>query len=601
MTNSSIQPQRAPDERRPTRRIVVSLTIVLAIVGLVPLAGFAWKLTQINEMALMTAQQEIQKLLARSVAHEIDVQFEGLRGELARVSQTLGAAFGKRGQVRESAVKQILTGVADERFIKLRYSYARDGRLNWVDSESMEGELEPALREGFTAATESLQGIGGSAVPTVVSRPVNLDVSPPKSVVVISAPVRSGRSFRGVLSAVVDLKSVWVGVANNRQWAQSLYAVDASGKVFASTDPVRYRPGFHYESPLTRKFLSKGHQASLTIPFSQDESDGSTGDYIGSYDTTAQGWGVFVVARSQDVYRPVQEMLRSTVAWAVGALLLAIIAAGFFARNLSRPINSLVAATREFAQGDYTLRVEVRTRNEIGELAGTFNQMAAQIKHHIEELENAAQDNNALFLGTIRALAQAIDAKDPYTRGHSLRVNRYSVIIARHMGLPHEEVKDIYVSSLLHDVGKIGIDDAVLKKPGRLTDEEFEIIKRHPVLGAEIMAPIPQMERIIPGLRWHHEKWAGGGYPDGLSGEAIPLMARIIAVADTFDAMTTHRPYQTAMTFSEALQRINTVLVGTSLDPTVVEAFNTACELGRIRPKAELESTQSVSLEAIRA
>jgi HD-GYP domain-containing protein (c-di-GMP phosphodiesterase class II) len=230
--------------------------------------------------------------------------------------------------------------------------------------------------------------------------------------------------------------------------------------------------------------------------------------------------------------------------------------------------------------------VAVTSRNEIGELAHTFNVMAAEVESHVSRLKQAFRENNELFLGTIRALAAAIDAKDPYTRGHSGRVNRYAVILARELGLDDEEVREIYVSSLLHDVGKIGIEDQILKKTGKLTAEEFEAIKAHTTKGAQIMAPIPQMARMIPGIRHHHERCDGSGYPDGLRRNETPLMARIIAVADTFDAITTARPYQQPMTFDAAVRRINE-LKGAALDERVVEAFNRACDAGRIRLEAD--------------
>ena len=202
-------------------------------------------------------------------------------------------------------------------------------------------------------------------------------------------------------------------------------------------------------------------------------------------------------------------------------------------------------------------------------------------------VKQAAAENNELFLGTARALASAIDAKDPYTRGHSVRVNRYSVILARYHGLSETDIRDIHVASLLHDVGKIGVDDAILKKPGKLTPEEFEVMKLHTVIGANIMAPIRQMKRLLPGLRSHHERWTGEGYPDRLKGSDIPLMARIIAVADTFDAMTTERPYQKAVSFERALARLNE-LKGSGFDEHIVEAFNRAYLAGEFtrQPKS---------------
>jgi response regulator RpfG family c-di-GMP phosphodiesterase len=156
------------------------------------------------------------------------------------------------------------------------------------------------------------------------------------------------------------------------------------------------------------------------------------------------------------------------------------------------------------------------------------------------------------------------------------------VILARYHGLSEGDIRDIHVASLLHDVGKIGVDDAVLKKPGKLTPEEFEVMKLHTVIGSNIMSPIRQMKRLLPGLRSHHERWGGEGYPDALAGDAIPLMARIIAVADSFDAMTTDRPYQKGMDFEKALARVNE-LKGTAFDERIVESFNRAYHAGEFR------------------
>jgi len=180
-------------------------------------------------------------------------------------------------------------------------------------------------------------------------------------------------------------------------------------------------------------------------------------------------------------------------------------------------------------------------------------------------------------------LAAAIDGKDPYTRGHSERVSRFSVAIAQGMNLSEDEIEKIRVSALLHDVGKIGIDDNILKKPSALTDEEFEVMKQHPQKGYKIMSQIPAMREFLPGMYMHHEMINGAGYPQGLKGDEIPLMARIVSVADTFDAMTTDRPYQRAMKFDDAVERLKS-FVGTRYDEEVVGAFVAACESGQISP-----------------
>jgi HD-GYP domain-containing protein (c-di-GMP phosphodiesterase class II) len=158
-----------------------------------------------------------------------------------------------------------------------------------------------------------------------------------------------------------------------------------------------------------------------------------------------------------------------------------------------------------------------------------------------------------------------------------------SVAIAQRLDLTEEECEKIRISALLHDVGKIAIDDNILKKPAALTDEEYEVMKQHPQKGYKIMSQIPAMKEFLPGMYMHHEMVNGQGYPQGLRGEEIPLMARIVAVADTFDAMTTDRPYQRAMEFEAAVQRIES-FVGTRYDELVVAAFAEACRDGQIRP-----------------
>jgi len=153
----------------------------------------------------------------------------------------------------------------------------------------------------------------------------------------------------------------------------------------------------------------------------------------------------------------------------------------------------------------------------------------------------------SMLEGTVRSLASALDAKDAYTHGHSSRVADLAVQLAIRMGLDHRTAEALQLAGILHDIGKIGIDDSVLKKPGRLTDEEFDQIKRHPVLGYEILKDIRPFRHILPAVRHHHESWDGGGYPDGLAGEDIPRDAQILAVADAFDAMISDRPYRKGM------------------------------------------------------
>jgi putative nucleotidyltransferase with HDIG domain len=182
--------------------------------------------------------------------------------------------------------------------------------------------------------------------------------------------------------------------------------------------------------------------------------------------------------------------------------------------------------------------------------------MTSDLELFVQQLRDAAEKNHQLFMDSIRMIAAAVDEKDPYTHGHSERVSRYSVLIARELQLPEEDIARLRIAALLHDIGKIGIEDAVLKKPGKLTTEEYAVMKQHTQKGAAIAGRVAQLKEMVPGIELHHEWLDGRGYPYGLKGDEIPLMARIISVADTFDAMTTHRPYQTAMEPAAAVEYI---------------------------------------------
>ena len=204
------------------------------------------------------------------------------------------------------------------------------------------------------------------------------------------------------------------------------------------------------------------------------------------------------------------------------------------------------------------------------------------------------RQQSELLQNIVRALVSAIDAKDPYTSGHSDRVARFAVRIALELRCNPKMVNTIYMAGLLHDVGKIGIDDNVLRKAGRLTDVEFEHIKRHPELGHKILADLKQLAEVLPAVLHHHERWDGAGYPHGLAGSNIPKIARIMAVADSYDAMTSNRPYRSGMPVDKVYQ-IFREESGKYWDPEVIEAFFKAKE--DIRAIAERERAQIDSLQ----
>ena len=347
-----------------------------------------------------------------------------------------------------------------------------------------------------------------------------------------------------------------------------------------------------------RSFVDEGAKAQLAATREFAISDGKNKtEMLGTYSpVTALDWAVVVQKPTQEAYRGIFEMQRTGRLLAWLAVFVSVGLSIFSARRITSPLEVLAQSSRAIARGDFTKRVHLKSRTEIGELATTFNTMSEDLEQFVEDLKRAAEENKALFMGSIQMLAGAVDEKDPYTRGHSDRVTRYSLMIAREMGLDPGCLEILRVSAQLHDVGKIGIEDRILKKPGALTPEEFEIMKAHTTKGANILRPVPQLREMLPGIELHHESLNGRGYPYGLKGDDIPLMPRVIAVADTFDALTTNRPYQRAHDPVEALRIIQN-LSGQRLDPRAVAALVSVYQRGEIRIQKHL--TQPNPMEQV--
>ena len=261
----------------------------------------------------------------------------------------------------------------------------------------------------------------------------------------------------------------------------------------------------------------------------------------------------------------VGEFRRSVTLTLLTGLALVVLASNILLRQSLDPVVRLQEGTRRIAAGDFSAPVEVKTGDEFEELAGSFNAMATGLRDTLERL-------NAMSWGTLEALARTIDASSPWTSGHSERVTRIGIAIGRQMGLPEEEIDRLHRGGLLHDVGKIGIPASVLDKPGQLDPEEFAIVRAHPVVGARILEPIHAYHDVIGIVRHHHERYDGEGYPDRLAGDQIPFLARVLAVADVFDALVSDRPYRSGWSPDLAIQHIGE-RAGSHFDPTVVRAF----------------------------
>jgi putative nucleotidyltransferase with HDIG domain len=327
--------------------------------------------------------------------------------------------------------------------------------------------------------------------------------------------------------------------------------------------------------------------AGMTQEYDMPTQDGPTGVLAQVSAIKESGWVLIVQKPLAAAFAAVDRMIWNLVVASVLLVGLSFLAAFLAARWVSRPIQRLTETAHEIAAGNFEGRVDMEGLSfEFADLAEDFNQMSGHIGRYVQQLRQAAQVNRDLFIGSLRAFVAAIDAKDPYTRGHSERVAAVSRVIARSLGLAEDVQHKIWIGALLHDVGKIGVEDQVLRKAGKLTDAEFEQMKAHTVMGADIMTPIEQLREAIPAIRSHHEAWNGRGYPDGLRGEQIPLYARIVGVADTFDAITTNRPYQKAYSLQFAVETI-TRLTGSRFDAKIVTAFLRAFEAGDVRAACE--------------
>ncbi len=568
--------ENEPSPERRRSRILYTLLSVISITALVPLLVEAWKLIDINREALETSQREYQLQVARSMAQRVDAYVDQVLSQVRTIGQGYALASRLSGQARlvwELKQRGGLNAPLDSRVLELRY-FPSGGRASVRSRAALPGG-DPAIEALFEEArAEVLRGRDFVGDPVYVS-------SLGEAVLVVATPVRAKSRIIGALAGLASLAESWDALVRDSVSGYTVYALNSAGDLFAHSDSRMLKhPSPFQRTEIVERFVSSGGMLGETLPFTVGTGS-SKRRFLGTYMPTARRWGMVVQLEEKLAYYSVQQMIRSTRWWALLTLVLALAASVFFARLISEPIKQLAQHAHALASGDFSARVQLKSGNEIGELADTFNFMSREIERYIEQLKKAAHENNQLFLGTIRALAAAIDEKDPYTRGHSERVNKYAVVLAKRLGLSRKEMRDIHVSSFLHDIGKIGVDDQILRKPGALTHEEFEEMKKHPEKGANIMASIAQMRDIIPGIHFHHEKWGGGGYPKGLKGEQIPFMARVIQVADSFDAMTTNRPYQYSMSYEAAVARIHE-LTGPVFEPLIVKAFTAAYENGEL-------------------
>jgi putative nucleotidyltransferase with HDIG domain len=589
--------------RKPTKILYTFLAVILSLT-ILPLMTISWKLIGIGRESMRLNERAEQLRSVVLVANELRTYVGGYRHQIAGMARTLEAIGGAEvllrqeesarnrqlAQFLEDDANLILLGIAPR-------SSEADTRLvaQWDSKKILGEEVRDTVGEALKAVSRRLDR-------TYVSTPRYIRSSN-EFAIVLAHPLHKADTAPDqpeVVLAVVSLEPIFnlvnvtsaSGNLNHeallRNGSRVVFLVDQQGRILAHPDrALVYTPTDVSDWGIVAKWqdtIAIDVSAPLAEPF-EIRLGNDRLPMLGSCATALIApelpLGVIAVINEEAAYSSVTTMI-----WQASILTVvtALVAAGvglLLAYWVTSPIAAVAHGARAIAGGDFARRIAVRSRSEIGQLAEDFNAMAEQIQRYITDLRFAVNENRELFLGTVKALAEAIDGKDPYTRGHSERVKMYSVLMAEHMGLNPEEIEDIRVAALLHDVGKIGIEDRILKKPAALTEEEYTIMKTHPEKGAKIMAEIPQMKKYVPGMYYHHECMDGRGYPIGLKGDQIPLMARIISVADTFDAMTTNRPYQRAMTPEVAVQKIWS-FAGTRYDPNVVAALESALKAGKL-------------------
>jgi putative nucleotidyltransferase with HDIG domain len=550
-------------------RLFGLLAAVLVVVSLVPLAISDWGLISSNRESLETHETKYLSRSAVLLAEKIGAFYQGVQNQLRNLSNTMlySQSLSGRDPFTTPSTSAFLQDFLTRQRSEILALRVVDPQLHGFGSENLPPPVQEEFDRGFRSALEGIVYTG---------YPINV-AGFPAPVAIIAVPVRDDvGDILGVVEGLISWESVMDDFREESRAGVRTYVVDRTPRVVLSVGP----PERIERSSLVQDFKKYPVRQTSRYLLGGKDLLGSIAP-VGTPD-----WGVLVERDTRLAFASVDQMIRETILLSIVALLFAVIVGLLFARGISHPIGELAETTRAIAEGEYGRQVEIRGAAEIAELSTTFNLMSASIEQAVEGLQKAARENHELFINSVRALAAAIDAKDPYTRGHSERVAIYATSIAKAMGLPMDLVRKIRLAALLHDVGKIGIDDRILRKPTALTEEEFEIMKTHPVKGATIMSAIPQLADIIPGMRHHHEKWEGGGYPDGIAGEQIPLMARVVTVADVFDAMTTTRPYQKAMETDYVVQRIKS-LSGTRFESRIVDAFVSAYESGDLVPRTD--------------
>lgn len=349
------------------------------------------------------------------------------------------------------------------------------------------------------------------------------------------------------------------------------FVVDA-----ASRDELFSYPGEIYNTQSLDISVKDFLEAHVVEDIVTDETGDFVSGYAPIYDEAGNRVAIVGVDMLVGVIADAKTIMRRTFMYVFGmSIFLSLLLGSLVALRITFPIKKLLEGTRVIAGGNLEYQVAVHSNDEVGELATSFNAMARSLQQSYKELKLS-------FLNAIHSLTVALEAKDAYTKGHSERVAQYCVAIAHEMRIPEDDIQTLEDLAIMHDIGKIGIQENILNKPTRLTDDERTIIEQHPAIGEDILKPITFLDpALLQLIRSHHERPDGKGYPDGLTADEIPILVSILTVADAYDAMATDRPYRKAMSQTEALKEL-LAHTDKQYDRRVVEALQQAIQKGAL-------------------
>jgi putative nucleotidyltransferase with HDIG domain len=553
------------------------LVVALLLSGIIPLGVGSVLLIRQSNKALVNTERDNLTSEAGSLSREVNTYLSDVRRQLTQLGNGILVAPGAGATDTAARLLEPWVGEQLQRFqqsnpdvIALRVFTPEGAGL---EPGNLQPEAKTAMDTVFNEARRSKGPTYGFVQAAAVRKPQ----------AILAVPVPGGAAGPKLI-VEAQLRFIPLEKLTKEESSKGVEVLllDRQASILWTNDRGGYAASL---GPRIVKLLGN-LQLTMTRRYSLPTPEGDRDVFAQVSAIPESGWSLVVQKPVSEAFADVDKLI-GNAAVATGALVaLSFFFAYLAARWVSQPIQRLTATTHEIAEGNFGGLIETEGLTfEMADLAEDFNRMSGHVASHVQQLRQAAQANRELFIGSLRAFVAAVDAKDPYTRGHSERVAAYSRTIARYLQLPEEVQHKVWIGALLHDVGKIGVEDRILRKEGVLAPDEYEQMKMHTVMGAEIMTPIEQLKEMIPAIRSHHEAWNGRGYPDGLRGEQIPLFARIVGVADTFDAITTNRPYQQAYSLRFAVETI-TRLTGSRFDAKIVTAFLRAFEAGEIRAGA---------------